>query len=69
MKFLIRYKVSNVVYHFFVEEPYFVRDAMKKSAWKLAMEEEMLAIEKNGTQVLVPPPKNIKKNCLKFVFN
>lgn len=52
----------------YVSEPCSYEEAAERSEWRLAMEEEMSAIEKNETWSLVDLPKDKKAIGLKWVF-
>ena len=51
------------------EEPLSYTEAASEEVWKLAMREEMLAIDRNDTWELVTPPPNCRPIGLKWIFN
>ena len=50
-------------------EPRSIKDALNNESWIEAMNEEIVEIEKNKTQTLVPRLKDKNVNGTKWVFN
>ena len=57
-----------LAFHVSQEDPLSFLDAIKETKWKVAMDVEIKAIERNKTWELVDLPKDAKKIGVKWVF-
>ena len=60
--------IISCIFAFLVSDPIFFEDAQTDDKWCKAMEEELLAIQKNQTWDLVNLPEGKKAIGLKWVF-